>query len=78
MTLALSDDRRQELRDRLVGLFRDDFDEALTDFRADAVIDLMLGTLGATIYNQAVQDVRDHLQIKLDDLEGEIFIEDGS
>ena len=76
MALELSDERRAELRDRLMGLFRSDFDEDLTAFRADAVIDLMLETLGSSVYNQAVQDVREHLQTKLDDLEGEVFVED--
>ena len=33
----------------------------------------MLCTLGPTVYNQAVQDVRTHFQVKLDDLEGEVF-----
>ena len=75
MTLELSDERRRELRDQLIGLFRSDFDEELTEFRADAVIALMLSTLGPSVYNQAVQDVREHLQSKLDDLEGEVFVE---
>ena len=75
MTLELSDERRRELRDQLIGLFRSDFDEELTEFRADAVIALMLSTLGPSVYNQAVQDVREHLQSKLDDLDGEVFVE---
>ena len=75
MTLELSDERRRELRDQLIGLFQSDFDEELTEFRADAVIALMLSTLGPSVYNQAVADVREHLQSKLDDLEGEVFVE---
>ncbi|MBB36500.1 MAG: hypothetical protein CME88_18180 [Hirschia sp.] len=71
----LSEERREALRDHLIRLFSSDFDETLTEFRADAVIDLMLKTLGPTVYNQAVQDVRQHLQIKLDDLDGEIYLD---
>jgi uncharacterized protein (DUF2164 family) len=48
-------------------------DEALSDFRAAQILDLMLKTLGPGIYNQAVQDVRAHLQSKLDDLDGEVY-----
>ena len=33
----------------------------------------MLKTLGPAVYNQAVQDVRAHMQVKLDDLDGEVF-----
>ena len=71
----LSEERREALRDHLIRLFSSDFDETLTEFRADAVIDLMLKTLSPTVYNQAVQDVRQHLQIKLDDLDGEIYLD---
>jgi uncharacterized protein (DUF2164 family) len=31
--------------------------------------------LGPAVYNQAVQDVRAHLQTKLDDLDGEVHAE---
>ena len=51
------------------------FDEKLSDLRASEIIDLMLTTLGPEIYNQAVQDVRAHLQGKLDDLDGEVFVD---
>ena len=73
MQIALSDDRKAEFKDRLQALFREDFDEPLSDFRADAMLDLFLTTLGPAVYNQAVQDVRAHLQVKLDDLEGEVY-----
>ena len=36
----------------------------------------MLETLGPGIYNQAVQDVRANLQSKLDDLDGEVYVDD--
>jgi uncharacterized protein (DUF2164 family) len=54
-------------------LFSKEFDEKLSDFRAEKVVDLMLRTLGPAIYNQGVQDARTHLQSKLDDLEGEVY-----
>ncbi len=75
MRIDLNVERRQALNDHLVSLFRDEFDEELFTFRADAVIDLMLDTLGAVAYNQAVEDVRESLQSKLDDLDGEFRID---
>ncbi len=74
--INLSPARRDELVRGLQALFRNDFDEQLSDFRAAGILDLMLRTLGPAVYNQAVQDVRAHLQTKLDDLEGEIFLDD--
>lgn len=72
MDIKLDPVRRERIRAYLQNLFATEFDEALSDFRAGEVIDLMLRTMGPAIYNQAVEDVRTHLQAKLDDLPGEI------
>jgi len=73
MKVALDPERRTRLVAHLQKLFSKQFDEDLSDFRAEQIIDLMLRTLGPAVYNQAVQDVRTHFQVKLDDLEGEVF-----
>jgi uncharacterized protein (DUF2164 family) len=74
--ITLADDRRQRLIGQLQTLFAAEFDEALSEFRAEQILNLMLTTLGPGIYNQAVQDVRGHLQTKLDDLDGEVYVDD--
>ena len=74
--ITLSEDRRERLVGQLQSLFQAEFDETLSPFRAEQVLDLMLITLGPGIYNQAVQDVRAHLQSKLDDLDGEVYVDD--
>lgn len=75
MKIELDPARRQRATAHLQKLFSTEFDEKLSDFRAAEIIDLMLSTLGPDIYNQAVQDVRAHLQGKLDDLDGEVYID---
>ena len=75
-SIRLSDERRTRLVGQLQTLFQSEFDESLSEFRAEQVLDLMLTTLGPGIYNQAVQDVRAHLQSKLDDLDGEVYVDD--
>ncbi|MEO1303408.1 MAG: DUF2164 domain-containing protein [Pseudomonadota bacterium] len=75
-SIKLSDERRERLIGQLQTLFQSEFDETLSEFRAEQVLDLMLTTLGPGIYNQAVQDVRAHLQSKLDDLDGEVYLDD--
>ena len=72
--IPLPGERPEALIGPLPTLFQDQFDEELSAFRAGDIVDLMLKTLGPTVYNQAVQDVRAHLQGKLDDLDGEIHI----
>ena len=74
--ITLAPDRRERLVGQLQTLFQAEFDETLSEFRAEQVLDLMLSTLGPGIYNQAVQDVRAHLQTKLDDLDGEVYVDD--
>ena len=74
--ITLSDERRERLIGQLQTLYAAEFDETLSEFRAGQVLDLMLKTLGPGIYNQAVQDVRAHLQTKLDDLDGEVYVDD--
>jgi uncharacterized protein (DUF2164 family) len=78
MQIKLDPARRQRVAAHLQKLFSTEFDEQLSDFRADEVIDLMLKTMGPAVYNQAVQDVRAHLQGKLDDLDGEVFVDGGA
>ncbi len=73
MDIKLDTARRQRVTAQLQQLFSKEFDEKLSDFRAEKVVDLMLRTLGPAIYNQGVQDARAHLQSRLDDLEGEVY-----
>jgi uncharacterized protein (DUF2164 family) len=78
MTIKLDAAWREHVTAHLQKHFSNSFDEKLSDFRAAEIIDLMLKTLGPAIYNQAVQDVRAHLQGKLDDLDGEVYADGGA
>lgn len=74
--LALSPERRQRLVDELRKMSTRDFDIPLSDFQAGEVVDRMTALIGPAVYNEAVQDVRLHLQSRLDDLDGEVFVEE--
>lgn len=71
--ISLSQERRDALISRMQGFFSSEFDETLSVYRAEALIDFMMDALAPTVYNQAVQDVRAHLQTRLDDLDGEVY-----
>lgn len=75
MKIELADDKKTEFLSKLNELFEDEFDLKLSEFRAQEVLKLCTQTLCPAVYNQAVQDVRDHLQIKLDDLDGEVYVD---
>lgn len=72
MAVTLDDARRTQLIEKLRGFFLEEFDEALSAFRAQGVLDFFLETLGPSVYNQGVQDARIFMMRKLDDLDAEI------
>ena len=74
MPLEISSERRAELITRLKGAFVEEFDESLSDFRAEALLDIVLKAVGPAVYNQAVKDAQAFMQNRLDDLDGEISV----
>ncbi len=72
MAVKLDDARRELLVSRLQGFYLKEFDEDLSAFRAEQVLDFFLGALGPQVYNQAVQDARGFMLRKLEDLDGEV------
>lgn len=73
--ITFSEERRAALVSAIQAQCSDSFDETLSDFRAEQLLDMMVALIGPGIYNQAVQDVRAHLQSRLDDLDGEVYVE---
>jgi uncharacterized protein (DUF2164 family) len=73
MRIRLSDDRRTALTRALKNHFDDEFDEPLSDFRAQGLIDFFVRELGPPVYNQGVRDACAAMQQKLGDLEGEVY-----
>ena len=64
--------RREGLTKQLQGFFKEEFDEDLSVFRTTQILDFFLETLGPAVYNQAIQDARQFMLQKLDDLDGEV------
>ena len=73
MRVRLSDDRRSALVDAIQRHFREEFDEELSDFRAEALLDFFVAELGPPVYNQGVRDAAAYVAEKLTDIEGEVF-----
>ncbi len=72
MTIKIDDDRREWLVSQLQGFFLEQFDEELSRFRAEQLLDFISEALGPQVYNQAVQDARKFMQERLDDLDAEV------
>ncbi|MGD2067858.1 MAG: DUF2164 domain-containing protein [Gemmatimonadota bacterium] len=73
MAIELAEERRGRLVQALQGFYLEEFDEEISPFRAEQLLDFFLGTLGPQVYNQAVQDARGFVLRKLDDLDGEVY-----
>ena len=73
MRVRLSAERRSALIGSLRGYFEEEFDEPLSEFRAQALLDFLVAQLGPPLYNQGVRDACAAMQEKLGDLEGEVY-----
>lgn len=74
MSIQLDEARREQLLRRLQGFYLKEFDEELSRFRAQQILDFHLEALGPQVYNQAVQDARKFIQDRLDDLDAEVHV----
>jgi uncharacterized protein (DUF2164 family) len=72
MRVRLSPERRAHLLLAMKAYFAAEFDEPLSDFRAEGLLDFFVRELGPPIYNQGVRDACTFMQEKLGDIEGEI------
>lgn len=73
MRVRLSDERRAALVRVLQGYFDEHFDEPLSAFRAESLLDFFVAALGPPVYNQGVRDAQAYLQEKLADLDGDVY-----
>ncbi|MQA92412.1 MAG: DUF2164 family protein [Gemmatimonas sp.] len=73
LRIRLDDERRSRMLDAIKQYFADNFDEDISDFRADGLLDFFVAELGPPVYNQAVRDACGFFQEKLADLEGEVY-----
>jgi len=76
MAMNLDEDRRAALIQELQGFWLTEFDEEMSAFRAEQVLDFVLEAVGRPVYNQAVQDARAWMLRKLEDLEGDVYAAD--
>ena len=77
MRIRLSPERRAALLQAVRAHFEEHFDEPLSDFRAQGLVDLFLRELGPPVYNQGVRDAAGYVQQKLADIEGEVYEREG-
>jgi len=76
MELTIEESRKSTICEALMSFYKSEFDEELSVFRAEQLVEFMLKQIGPSQYNQAIQDARKFMSEKLDDLDTEFFISD--
>jgi uncharacterized protein (DUF2164 family) len=74
--IRLSDERRSTLVSAIKAYSAEEFDEPLSDFRAEALLEFFIRELGPPVYNQGVRDAAAYVQAKLADIDGEVYERD--
>ncbi len=73
MRIKLSEERRDRVIRSTKEFFAETFDDELSDYRAQRIVDFFTKELGPPVYNQAIRDAYGFIQDKLSDLEGEFY-----
>jgi uncharacterized protein (DUF2164 family) len=73
MRIRLSPERRSALVGAIQRYFAEEFDETLSEFRTEGLLDFLVAELGPPIYNQGVRDASAYVAEKLIDIEGEVY-----
>lgn len=74
--IHLEPERRAALVKAVQAHFRTEFDETLSDFRANALLDFFVRAVGPAVYNQGVRDAAAFMQGHLSDIETEVYERD--
>ena len=73
MSIRLDETRQRAISRALGEFYLEVFDEELSGYQAERLLEFFVEHLGPPVYNQAVQDARAFVLDRLDDLEGEIY-----
>ena len=69
MKLNISTQQKAVLHHKLIALYMDLFDEELSDFKAEQILDAFIEKLGPSIYNAAIGDMKQFMFNQLEDIE---------
>ncbi len=74
--IEIEADDQKRLVAEIQSWFAENVDEVeVGDLRATLLLEFFVKKLGPLVYNRGIQDAAAHLQEKLVDLEGELFVE---
>ena len=69
MKIKISPNQKERLRQKVIALFMDDFDEEISDFKADQILEAFIEKLAPDIYNTAIEDMKVYLMGQIEDID---------
>jgi uncharacterized protein (DUF2164 family) len=72
MPIELSKELRNQAIQSIERYFRENMDEPIGNIAAGALLGFLLEEIGPTIYNKAVADVQERLQLRVSELDLEV------
>jgi uncharacterized protein (DUF2164 family) len=72
MSIELSKELRTQAIQSIERYFRENMDEPIGNIAAGALLGFLLEEIGPTIYNKAVADVQERLQLRVSELDLEV------
>ena len=73
MAIEISKESRADAVESIKRYFRENMEDNIGDFAANGLLDYFLQELGPVAYNKAVADVQERLQMRVTDLNGEVY-----
>jgi uncharacterized protein (DUF2164 family) len=72
MTIELSKEARKQAVDSIERYFQENMEERIGNIAAGALLSFFLEEIGPTVYNKAVSEVQERLQVRLSEVDLEV------
>lgn len=69
MEIKFTDEQKGQLLRKVIAMYMDDFDEEISDFKAEQLLDAILKNIAPAIYNTAIIDMKLFMMNQLEDLD---------
>jgi len=76
MTIELSKEKRTQVVTSIQRYFEKNMEEKIGNITADALLEFLLQELGPIVYNKAVADVQARLQLRVMEIDMEVYEEE--
>jgi uncharacterized protein (DUF2164 family) len=73
VSIGISSEARTAAIDSIARYFSENMDEKIGRLDADALLDFLVAEIGPVIYNKAVADVQERMQLRVSELDAEIY-----